>query len=170
MATQATSLVSGAPPRPTPRSGPSYWWQTFSAMLRWELASLRMFLPLIVAVQILAGIGFVLGFGLFFPSRVPLTSALYVGAGVPVVNLYLVGLILGPQLVAQQRISQTYDYLRSLPVPRAVGVLPFEYMGAVMRGAVAPSVAGDVGTAYAILLAWACVCAAIAAWAVGRRQ
>ena len=91
-------------------------------MTQWELADLRLTLPLMVAIQVLAGAGFVLGIGLFF-RHIPPTAALYVSTGVPVVNLVLVGLIFGPQVVAEQKLKGTYDYLRALPVPRSSAAL-----------------------------------------------
>ena len=93
------------------------WLHGYSTMTQWELADLRLTLPLMVAIQVLAGAGFVLGIGLFF-RHIPPTAALYVSTGVPVVNLVLVGLIFGPQVVAEQKLRGTYDYLRALPVPR----------------------------------------------------
>jgi ABC-2 type transport system permease protein len=104
------------------RSGPAYWRDSYRVLTRWELASMRQFLPVIVAVQVLAGVGLVLGFGLFLPTAMPPRSVLYVSTGVPVFNLYLIGLILMPQIVGQQRIADTYDFSRSLPVPRGVGL------------------------------------------------
>jgi len=87
-------------------------------MTRWHLASLRLWIMLLAVVQIMAGAGFVLGIALFF-DHIPVTAALFVSTGVPVINLVLVGLILGPQLVAQQKLQQSYDFVRSLPVPQA---------------------------------------------------
>lgn len=102
------------------RSGPTYWLGSYLTMVRWQVASLRLFLPVLAAIQILAGVGFVLGFGLFFPGPVPARSALYLSTGVTVVNLYLLGLVVFPQVVVQQKLAQTYDFVQSLPVPRAV--------------------------------------------------
>jgi ABC-2 type transport system permease protein len=98
------------------RRGPGYWLAGYATMLRWQLVSLRVWLPTLAAIQVLAGAGFVLGIALFF-DRVPPTAALYVSTGVPVINLVMVGLIFGPQLVADQKIRQTYEFLQSLPVP-----------------------------------------------------
>ncbi len=249
------------------RSGPLYWWASYRSMLRWELAGLRLFLPVIVAVEVLSGIGFVLGFGLFFPKRVPVTAILYLTTGVQVINLYLLGMVFGPQVVAQQKAAQTYDYLQSLPVPRAISALawytvtllagiggmsasllvsilrfhisftvspsiipatllvsftstligyslahavprpmvtqvliqalnffaigfspicfpperlpawlatlnrglPFEHMGDIVRGSLAPQLVTSVWSSYAVVVAWACLWIAVAAWAVGRR-
>ncbi|HET9654558.1 MAG TPA: ABC transporter permease [Kineosporiaceae bacterium] len=106
----------------TVRSGPRYWLDAYLVTARWELANLRLFLPVIVAVQVLAGVGLVLGFGIFTPGPLPPVSVLYVSTGVPVINLYLLGLVLLPQVVGQQRIADTYDFTRSLPVPRGVGL------------------------------------------------
>ena len=88
-------------------------------MLRWHLASLRIWLVTLSVVQVLSGVGFVLGISLFF-EHIPTTAALFVSTGVPVINLVMVGLVLGPQLVADQKANGSYEYLRSLPVSRSV--------------------------------------------------
>ncbi len=102
----------------TVRHGPRFWLDGFGAMLRWHLASLRMWLSLVTVIQVMAGVGFVLGIGLFF-ADIPPMAALYVSTGVPVNNLLMLGLIIGPQLVADQKVQQSFDYLQSLPVPRS---------------------------------------------------
>jgi len=112
------AAVTGLAPSATVRKGLPYWAESYWAMTRWHLIGLRMWLGLLVVVQIMAGAGFVLGIALFF-DRIPVTAALFVSTGVPVINLVLVGLILGPQLVAEQKVQQSYDFVRSMPVPRA---------------------------------------------------
>jgi len=99
--------------------GPRHWWRDYVSMLRWHLASLRMWLMTLLAVQILSGVGFVLGISLFF-RHIPVSAALYVSTGVPVINILMVGLIFGPQLVANQKSAGSYEYLRTLPVSRTV--------------------------------------------------
>lgn len=101
------------------RRGPTYWVGGYRTMLRWQLASLRTLLPLLTAIQVLVGAGFVLGIALLFDDISP-TAALFVSTGAPVMNLLMVGLILGPQLVAQQKAQQSYDFLQALPVPRTM--------------------------------------------------
>ena len=78
-----------------------------------------MWLVTLTVVQLLAGVGFVLGISLFF-AHIPMTAALFVSTGVPVINLLTVGMILGPQLVADQKSNGSYEYLRSMPVSRSV--------------------------------------------------
>ncbi len=99
------------------RRGPSYWWQSYLMMTRWELTNLRLLLPVTVMVQAISGAGFILGVGLFF-DQIPERAALFVSTGVMVVTLILVGISMGPQLIAQQKSAGTYDFMWSLPVPR----------------------------------------------------
>lgn len=115
-------MIALAPPREALRSGPGYWWHSYRMMVRWEVTSLRLLLPITVMVQVLSGAGFVLSLGLFF-GQVPPRAALFVSTGVPVITLVTIGLVLGPQLVAQQKADKTYDFLWSLPVPRTTAAL-----------------------------------------------
>jgi ABC-2 type transport system permease protein len=91
-------------------------------MTVWDLADLRLLLPVLAVVLMLQGAGFVLGIGLLFP-HVPRTAALYVTTGAVVMNLITVGLIFEPQVVAEQRLKGGYEFLRALPVPRAAATL-----------------------------------------------
>jgi ABC-2 type transport system permease protein len=81
-------------PHGTVERGARHWWHDYGVMVRWHLASLRMWLVTLTVVQLLAGVGFVLGISLFF-AHIPTTAALFVSTGVPVINLLTVGLILG---------------------------------------------------------------------------
>jgi ABC-2 type transport system permease protein len=91
-------------------------------MLRWEATNLRLVIPITVVVQVLTGAGFVFAVGLFF-GQVPPRAALFVSTGVVVLTLVMVGMIMGPQLIAQQKAEQTYDFMWSLPVPRTAPAL-----------------------------------------------
>lgn len=126
-----------------PRHGWPYWWAGYRSMLRWHLVSLRLWLAVLAVVQVLSGVGFVLGFGLFF-ADIPLPVALFASTGVPVINLVMVGLILGPQLVADQKTSQSFDFIHSLPVPHTAAALAW-YTVCLIGGV--PAVAVSVGVA-----------------------
>jgi len=115
-------MTAASPPIVDLRSGPGYWWHSYRLMVRWELTALRVVLPVAAMVQILAGAGFVLSLGLFF-GQVPPRAALFVSTGVLVITLVTIGLVLGPQLIAQQKAEQTYEFLWSLPVPRTTAAL-----------------------------------------------
>lgn len=105
-------------PLPTRRSGSGYWFQGFVAMLRWQVIDMRLLLPLTIMVQALAGLGLVLGFGLLIPD-LSATQALFLSTGAVVVTLVIVGVVMGPQLIAQQKSAGSYDFMWSLPVPRS---------------------------------------------------
>jgi ABC-2 type transport system permease protein len=99
------------------RSGTA-WARGYWRMVVWDLADLRLLLPVLTAVLVLQGAGFVLGIGLFF-DHIPEIAALFVATGVPVMNLITAGLVFEPQVVADQRLRGSYDFLWSFPVPRS---------------------------------------------------
>jgi ABC-2 type transport system permease protein len=102
------------------RSGLADWLRSYSVLLRWEVSGLRLHLPVLACVEVLTGVGLVLGYGLFFHGPPPSTSVLYLSTGVPVITLYVVGLVFVPQVVSQERIAHTFDYVQSMAVPRSV--------------------------------------------------
>jgi ABC-2 type transport system permease protein len=129
---------------PAKREGLAHWWHGFLMMLRWELTNMRLLLPLTVVVQILFGAGFVLGIGLFF-EEVPLRAALFLSTGATTITLIMVGIVLGPQLVAQQKLAGTYDFLWSLPVPRSAATLAWIVLNMIFA---------VPGMVVALLVAW----------------
>lgn len=99
------------------RGGVGHWVRSYWLMLRWEMLSQRLMLPMMVVVQVMLGAGMALGFGLLFddPSA---AEALYLSTGATVIPMMTLGLVMIPQMVAQQKIEGTYDYIFSLPIPR----------------------------------------------------
>jgi len=123
MAPTVTAPAHPARPRlPVARSGMRYWVHGYWRMLAWDLADLRLQLPILACVLILQGAGFVLGIGLFF-RNIPLSAATFVVTGIPVVNLITAGLIFEPQIVADQRAAGSYDFLQSMPAPRSMSAM-----------------------------------------------
>jgi ABC-2 type transport system permease protein len=122
MAGLGSVLDTVSPRLPEVSRGPRHWLAGYRRMLAWNLVDLRLQLPIIGAVLILQGVGFVLGIGLFF-RHIPEAAAMYVSTGVAVVNLVTAGLIFEPQMVAGQRETGSYEYLQSMPVPRSMTAL-----------------------------------------------
>jgi len=119
-------MMPVAPGRPAeiaaemvPIGGVRRWPREYRRMLAWDLAELRLNLPVLASVLLLQGAGFVLGIGLFF-RHIPPSAAAFVVTGVPVVNLITAGLIFEPQIVAAQRAGGSYEFIQSMPVPRSV--------------------------------------------------
>lgn len=106
---------------PAKRTGAVNWLRSYAAMLRWEIVGSRLFLPLLVIMQVVIGAGFVVGFGLLIPN-VTAGAALYLTTGAVVMSLITIGLLVTPQLVAQQKMQGSYDYIWSLPVPRSAAI------------------------------------------------
>ena len=98
------------------------WPRAYWRMVAWDLADLRMYIPVLSAVLILQGAGFALGMGLLF-GKMPEAAAVFLVTGAPVMNLITAGLIFEPQLVAEQRIRGSYEFLQALPVPRSAAAL-----------------------------------------------
>jgi ABC-2 type transport system permease protein len=100
------------------RRGPRHWVTSVHLMLRWELSSLRLLLPVIGAVQLLFGAGVAIGFGLIVPE-LSVVAATYLVSGAAAITLIIVGVTVGPQIVSTHRREGTYEFLWSLPIPRS---------------------------------------------------
>jgi len=104
---------------PRLRSGPLEWLRSCAVITRWEIAGLRLFLPVLAVIEVLTGAGVVIGIGLLLHPPIPAQSVLYLSTGAPVITLYVVGLVFFPQVVNQQRMSHTLDFTQSLATPRS---------------------------------------------------
>lgn len=91
--------------------------RSYALLVRWNALRLKEFLPLAIVVQGLFALGIVVGYPLLFPELDQLTT-LYLATGAPAITLITMGLVAAPQMVAQARTEGSYEYMRSLPVPR----------------------------------------------------
>jgi len=107
-----TSAIQDRVGLPPKRSGVGHWLAGFSSMLRWEITNMRLLLRA----------GLVIGFGLLIQDMAQQT-ALYLSTGAVVITLILVGVVMGPQLVAQQKMDGSYDFMWALPVPRSASTV-----------------------------------------------
>lgn len=94
------------------------WLRSYLLLLRWSTIRLRYTLPLMLVVQTMLAVGIVVGFSFLMPT-IDNDTALYLATGAPTVGLITVGMVLAPQLVAQAKTEGTFEYNRTLPVPRA---------------------------------------------------
>jgi len=125
--TAGALAVDLSPRRPDLRG----WLRSYAAMLRWELVGSRLLYPMLLISQILVGAGFVIGFGLLIPD-LDQSTAQYLSTGAVVMSLVLVGLVVTPQLVAQQKMQGSYDYVWSLPVPRSAASIASATLAALV--------------------------------------
>jgi ABC-2 type transport system permease protein len=90
-------------------------------MLKWIFCSNRPWLMMNLVVQMCIAVAFVFGISYFYPQITP-DIAKYLATGSPTLILITVGLVMVPQIVAQERTEGTFDYIWSLPVPRMVHI------------------------------------------------
>jgi ABC-2 type transport system permease protein len=102
--------------------GPAWWARSYWLMLRWEVANLRVTLPLVLIIQVALYGGAVVGLG-FFYEQVPRLQALYLATGGMLMSMLTVGLTFVPSIIAQRRAEGAHDYLWVLPVPRMAMLL-----------------------------------------------
>ena len=87
-------------------------------MVEWNLTRMRLVLPGLLLVQVLSSIGLVVGLSLLYENT-SREQALYLGTGAVAISVMMAGVVTGPQLIAEQRLSGSADWLASLPVPRS---------------------------------------------------
>lgn len=97
--------------------GPRRWLRAYLMMMRFDLRGLGQWLVIGVIVQTLMGAGAAVMYG-FYLGDLPEAVAVFIATGVPALGLIPMGFVMVPNMVGQQRIAGTYDFLWSLPVPR----------------------------------------------------
>ena len=118
----ATSSLS-ALPEIRVRRGLKYWLRSYAVMLRSDVTSLRMWLPLFLVVQALMGAGMAIMYGFFMPEAMLAERAIWIATGAPTLALIPVGMTMVPGRIGQLKIAETMDFQWSQPIPRMVTVL-----------------------------------------------
>lgn len=103
---------------PVLRRGPGYWLAGYRAMLRFDAASSRAWLATFVLVQVLMGAGMAIIYG-FYLGQMPPGAATFLATGAPTLALVPLGMAMLPSVIAVRKVEGTYDFMWSLPVPRA---------------------------------------------------
>ena len=113
--------VAVAAVAPVVRRGPGHWARAYRALLAYDFASQRLMLFQTSFFQTLMGAGLAMTYG-FFLGHLSGRVADFVVTGAPTLALIPVGLVFLPGLVSQQRVTGSYDFTWSLPVPRSAAV------------------------------------------------
>ena len=88
-------------------------------LAEWQLRRQSVYLPLLVVVQIMIAVATVVGYGLLVGDPTP-QVALFLATGAPTITLISVGLVMTPQQLAMAKTEGSLDWMRTLPVPRAL--------------------------------------------------
>ncbi|MGN9809245.1 ABC transporter permease [Micromonospora sp. BQ11] len=94
------------------------WLRSYLLLLRWSTIRLKFMLPLMLIIQTMLAVGIVIGFSFLLPT-IDKDTALYLSTGAPTLGLITVGMVLAPQMIAQAKTEGTFEYNRTLPVPRS---------------------------------------------------
>ena len=101
---------------------PLHWLDSYQLLLKWHMLKLKPVLPLTFIVQLLIGVGTVIGLSYMVPGVTP-EMARFLVTGGPTLVLISLGLTMVPQMVGQAKSTGSFDYMRSLPVPRMAFLL-----------------------------------------------
>jgi ABC-2 type transport system permease protein len=103
------------------RRGVRYWGASYAAMLRFDLAAQRNWLPMFALMQILFGAGMAIIYG-FYIGHLSAGAALFIVSGSPALAVLTAGLIGVVMMVSQRQQAGTWDFIWSLPGPRSAAV------------------------------------------------
>lgn len=103
------------------RRGARHWLSSYAAMLRFDLASQRNWLPMFLLMQILFGAGMAIIYG-FYIGHLSREAALFIVSGAPALAVLTAGLIGVTMMVTERQQAGTWDFIWSLPPPRSAAV------------------------------------------------
>lgn len=95
----------------------AYW-----SMVRFQATSLRRELTAMAFLQLLTGAGTAVIYG-FVLGDIDASRVEFLATAAPVLALIPVGFVHVPNVIGQQKLEGTYDFLWSLPVPRTAAAL-----------------------------------------------
>ncbi len=104
------------------RRGPDHWWSSYLAMLRFDIASQRTWLPMFIVTQVLFGTGMAIIYGFYIGPAMSPAVALFIVSGAPALAAIAAALIGVTTMVTERKIAGTWDFIWSLPAPRSAAV------------------------------------------------
>jgi ABC-2 type transport system permease protein len=103
------------------RRGVRHWAASYAAMLRFDLAAQRNWLPMFALMQILFGAGMAIIYG-FYMGHLSRAAALFLVSGSPALAVLTAGLLYVVMMVNERLQAGTWDFIWSLPAPRSAAV------------------------------------------------
>lgn len=103
------------------RRGIRHWSGSYTAMIRFDFASQRTWLPMFALMQILFGAGMAIIYG-FYIGQLPAGAGLYIVTGSPALAVLTAGLMGVTLMVTQRQQAGSWDFIWSLPAPRSAAV------------------------------------------------
>jgi ABC-2 type transport system permease protein len=103
------------------RRGARAWLGSYLAMLRFDIAAQRGWLPMFMIQQVLFGAGMAVIYG-FYIGHLSKPQALFIVSGSPALAVLTAGLIGVVTMVAERQEAGSWDFIWSLPCPRSAAV------------------------------------------------
>lgn len=104
------------------RRGPGHWLSSYLAMLRFDIASQRTWLPMFLLTQVLFGTGMAIIYGFYLGRSMSPAAALFIVSGAPALGVITAGLIGVTSMVTERKAAASWDFIWSLPAPRSAAV------------------------------------------------
>jgi ABC-2 type transport system permease protein len=93
------------------------WFAQYRLMIKWQALNLKVILPFIMVIQIMVGVGTVIGYSFLLPDIDSITGK-YFATGASTLSLITLGLVFVPQGVSEMKQKQTFEYIWALPISR----------------------------------------------------
>jgi len=103
------------------RRGARFWVASYAAMLRFDLAAQRNWLPMFALMQILCGAGMAIIYG-FYIGHLSRAAALFLVRGSPALAVLTAGFLYVVMMVNERLQAGSWDFIWSLPAPRSAAV------------------------------------------------
>ena len=103
------------------RRGARFWVASYAAMLRFDLAAQRNWLPMFALMQILCGAGMAIIYG-FYIGHLSRAAALFLVSGSPALAVLTAGFLYVVMMVNERLQAGSWDFIWSLPAPRSAAV------------------------------------------------
>ena len=116
-----TGNAAGVPPSSV-RRGSGHWLSSYAAILRFDIASQRTWLPMFLMMQILFGTGTAIIYGFYLGPGMSRSVALFIVSGAPALAAITAALIGVTTMVTERKLAGSWDFIWSLPAPRSAVV------------------------------------------------
>lgn len=103
------------------RRGARNWLSGYAAMLRFDLAAQRNWLPMFLLMQVMFGAGMAIIYG-FYLGHLSRNAALFLVSSSPSLAVLTAGLIGVVMMASERQQAGTWDFIWSLPAPRSAVV------------------------------------------------
>lgn len=114
-------------------------------ILKLQALRMKVILPFFSILQIMVGVGMIIGLGYFIPD-IDKNLALFIVSGGPAITIMTVGMTLVPQIIAEDKDKGVFDFFWSLPIHKSTLLIAdiIIWTSATLPGVILSIVVGSV--------------------------